>query len=436
MSIFQTASILLPGLAHMDHWPVVACDQFSSQPDYWKRVAEKVKDRPSSLHLILPEAWLNTEKEQSHQQNIPSVMHKYLDEGILEEFPNAFIYVERELSNHKIRRGLVGALDLEAYSYTGEDLPIRATEKTILERIPPRVAIREAAPLEVPHVLLLADDESDLLLQPISDAKDSFMVLYDLDLMEEGGHLTGWLVSDEHAKAFYERLGEFEEVLKERYGDLAETRLQFAVGDGNHSLAAAKALWEQIKPTLTPEQALHHPARYALAELENIHDASQEFEPIHRLLQNVSDTDVLYCLRKYAGAREGYPVRYYAEHDSGIIYLDPAKGEMPVAILQAFLDDYLEEHPEASIDYIHESRALKDLTNAPKTIGFVLPPVSKSSLFRQVIQSGSLPRKTFSMGHANEKRYYMEARKIQPDKAFADAASFESLMQAEAGPSE
>lgn len=403
----------------MSRWPVVACDQYSSQPDYWNRVLETCKDTPSALHLILPEAWLNTEQGKAHQCQIPARMQQYLEEDVFEEYPDALIYVERELTNHKVRRGLVGALDLDAYNYMDEDTPIRSTEQTIIDRIPPRAEIRKAAPLEMPHVLLLADDADNLLLEELTAAKDSFMVLYDLDLMEEGGHIRGWLVSDEHKEAFYHRLHDFEAVLKERYASLADTSLVFAVGDGNHSLAAAKALWEEIKPTLSEEEAKTHPARFAMAELENIHDDSQEFEPIHRLVTGVSDTDLVYELNKYAGVpdgEEGFAVRFYTEHSSGMVHLNPAMGEMPVAILQEFLDGYLASHEEASIDYIHGSDTLKDLTNQPRTIGFVLPAVSKSSLFRQVIGAGSLPRKTFSMGHANEKRYYMEARRITNDE--------------------
>lgn len=417
MSVFRAANILLPALNYMKTWPVVACDQYSSQPEYWQRVKAAVQDQPSSLHLILPEAWLNTDDGTAHQENIPATMRKYLESDVFEEFPDAFIYVERELSNHTLRRGVIGNVDLDAYSYMDEDFPVRATEQTIIGRIPARADIRKAAPLEIPHVLLLADDEDNLLLEPLSEAKDSFMVLYDLDLMENGGHIKGWLVSDDHKEAFYERLHDFENQLKTRYQTLGETSLQFAVGDGNHSLAAAKALWEEIKPTLSEEEAKTHPARFALAELENIHDESQQFEPIHRLVTNVSDTDLLYELNRYAGAAEdqhGYPVRYYTEHSSGLIHLNPEMGEMPVAILQEFLDGYLARYG-GDIDYIHGDAALKSLTDQPRTIGFVLPPVSKSSLFRQVIAGGSLPRKTFSMGHANEKRYYMEARKIQKD---------------------
>lgn len=415
MSVFQAADILLPYGEYMENWPVVACDQFSSQPEYWDRVQARVNDSPSTLSLILPEAWLGQPKADEHQDRIPETMERYLEENILKEYPDAMIYVERELRNHKTRRGLVGALDLEEYSYLNEDVPVRATEKTILERIPPRAAIRSQASLELPHVLLLADDKDDLLLSQLTKDKETFTVLYDLDLMEEGGHLTGWLVDEPHKEAFYNRLHEFEEVLKERYADLQQTKLLFAVGDGNHSLAAAKALWEQIKSGLSEEQQQTHPARYALCELGSIHDDSLEFEPIHRIVTDCSTLDLLHYIAKNYGTENpenGYPVRFYTSHGSGPVYLDKQYGQMAVAILQQALDEFLETHP-GKVDYIHGSDVLKSLSEADNAVGFLLPPVSKDSLFRQVIQAGSLPRKTFSMGHASEKRYYMEARKIK-----------------------
>lgn len=412
---FVPAEVLVPQVDSLENWAVVACDQYSSQPEYWDRVWERVKNDPSTLHMILPEAWLNTDKEKTHEARIPAVMEEYLTNGVFAVYPDSFVYVERTLESGVVRRGLIGMVDLEAYDFSiGSQSPIRATEATIIERIPPRVAIRKKAPLELPHVLLLADDAKDLLLGQLEQHKDQMDKLYDFDLMENGGHLTGWLVSDAEKNAFLDREQVFSSSIQARYPGLLENSLCFAVGDGNHSLATAKTIWESIKPSLSEEERLHHPARFALAELENIHDESQQFEPIHRIITHTDVDAMLEALESISvpETEEGFPVQWFAKGRFGRLNLNPEEGELATAILQTFLDYWLKDHA-GEIDYIHGDEEVKTLADQDNAIGFLLPPFSKSSLFRGVIADGSLPRKTFSMGHAHEKRFYLEARKIR-----------------------
>lgn len=413
--IFRPASILLPDLEDLSLWPVVACDQFTGNPAYWNRVRERVGNTPSALNLILPEAWLNTPLEAEHQAVIEESMEKYLQQQLFQEYPDSFIYVERTMQNGTIRRGLVGMVDLEAYDYQGlEKSPIRATEATIVERIPPRRLIRQKASLEVPHILLLCDDANDFLFGALETAKDAFPIVYDFDLMENGGRITGRLVQGEAADAFMGRLDLFGATVSQRYPDLDEENLVFAVGDGNHSLATARSIWQDVRETLSDEEKDSHPARFALAELENIHDDSQQFEPIHRIVREIDPEALLAALQPLCteDPEQGFPVEYVLPENRRTIYLDRRHGELAVSVLQNFLDAFLTENG-GSIDYIHGEDELVSLVDADKTIGFLLPSIDKSSLFRGVIRDGSLPRKTFSMGHAQEKRYYLESRRIR-----------------------
>lgn len=412
MSIFTSANILLPAAENKENWAVVACDQYSSAPEYWDGVYERVKDQPSTLHLILPEAWLNTEKGAAHQSKIRPNMEDYLQNDILKLYPAAFIYTERTLANGLVRQGLVGTLDLEAYDYhSPSDHPIRATEATILERIPPRAKIRSQAILEFPHILLLQNDNQDLLFQRIAAIKDQLELLYDFDLMENGGRIRGWLVEGE-SKAWIESwIDEYESAQHEIN---PASPLVYAIGDGNHSLAAAKAVWEEIKAGLTTADQGDHPARYALAELENLHHEAQKFEPIHRILKHV-DVDHLIASFKQVSAENGYAIEWLSHDKKGTLYLDSSISPLPLAVLQHHLDAYLDEN-EGEIDYIHGEEDLIALAMQPGNVGFFLPAILKDSLFETIKNDGSLPRKTFSMGHAQEKRYYMEGRSLVDHK--------------------
>lgn len=410
MSVFMPADILLPQLEDMGKWAVVACDQFTSQPDYWQRVRETVGGAPSALELILPEVELSG----PYEQRIPAIhtaMARYLAEGLFREYPASFVYVERRLLDGKIRPGLVGAVDLEQYDYSPDAASaVRATERTVVERIPPRQKVRRGASLELPHVLLLCDDPEDRILAPLAAAKERLPLLYDFELMEGGGPIRGWLVQGEAAQQVQQRLADYETDGRARCG-AQESAMLYAVGDGNHSLATAKACWEELKPTLSPEQRDTHPARFALVELENLYDDSQQIEPIHRIVTQVDAAALLEAARTQICAEGGFPVPWVNGEKSGTLFLDPAKGQLPVGILQNFLDAYLAAWG-GEIDYIHDDEALRALAAKPGTVGFLLPAIGKEQLFRGIIADGVLPRKTFSMGHAVEKRYYLEARRI------------------------
>ena len=412
-NVFLPADILLPKNADFSKWAVIACDQFTSDQEYWNRVRANAEGSVSTINLILPEAELGTEKEAAHTALINKTMAEYMENGVFETYENSLIYVERTLENGSIRMGLMGMVDLDAYDYTvGATSAIRATERTVTERIPPRQRVRRDAPIELPHILLLCDDHEKVLIEPIAAKKDSFKVLYDCDLMEDGGHITGWLVPQEEVEKFNATLAEYSANVGKKYEGLKGEPVVFAVGDGNHSLATAKSCYEELKKNNPGVDLSAHPARYALVELENIHDPSQQFEPIHRVIFNTDTKKMLKAVEENICAEGGYPVKWYIGEESGVVYLDRAKSELAVGVLQAFLDEYLKEN-EGEIDYIHDDDALIALAAKDNAIGFLVPGMEKSQLFRGVVADGVLPRKTFSMGHSREKRYYLESRKIK-----------------------
>ena len=413
MNAFLPADILIPKTDSMEKWAVIACDQFTSDQAYWDRVRKNAEGAVSTINLILPEAELGTEKEAEHTAVINATMKRYMDEDVFTTYPNSFVYVERQLENGSIREGLVGMVDLDAYDYsTGATSAIRATERTVAERIPPRQRVRRDAPIELPHILMLCDDHDKKLIEPIGAKKDSLKKLYDFDLMEGGGHITGWLVEGKDVDEFNKALADYTATVGEKYKGLKGVPMVFAVGDGNHSLATAKSCYEELKKNHPGEDLSNHPARYALVELENIHDPAQVFEPIHRVIFKTEPEKLLAALQKDACAEGGFPVQWYTKDASGTVYLDRAKSELAVGVLQGFLDEYLKDNA-GEIDYIHDDDALISLAKQDGAIGFLLPAMEKSQLFRGVIADGVLPRKTFSMGHSREKRYYLEGRKIK-----------------------
>ena len=413
MNAFLPADILMPKTDSMEKWAVIACDQFTSDQAYWDRVRKNAEGAVSTINLILPEAELGTEKEAEHTAIINATMKRYMDEDVFTTYPNSFVYVERQLENGSIREGLVGMVDLDAYDYsTGATSAIRATERTVAERIPPRQRVRRDAPIELPHILMLCDDHDKKLIEPIGAKKDSLKKLYDFDLMEGGGHITGWLVEGKDVDEFNKALADYTATVGEKYKGLKGVPMVFAVGDGNHSLATAKSCYEELKKNHPGEDLSNHPARYALVELENIHDPAQVFEPIHRVIFKTEPEKLLAALQKDACAEGGFPVQWYTKDASGTVYLDRAKSELAVGVLQGFLDEYLKDNA-GEIDYIHDDDALISLAKQDGAIGFLLPAMEKSQLFRGVIADGILPRKTFSMGHSREKRYYLEGRKIK-----------------------
>lgn len=413
MNAFLPADILIPKTDSMEKWAVIACDQFTSDKAYWERVRRNAEGAVSTINLILPEAELGTELEAAHTAEINRTMADYMKNDVFTTYPNSFVYVERTLENGSVRKGLVGMVDLDAYDYTtGATSAIRATERTVPERIPPRQRVRRDAPIELPHILMLCDDHKKVLIEPISAKKNSLKKLYDFDLMEGGGHIAGWLVTGRDVEEFNKTLTDYTATVGEKYEGLKGVPMVFAVGDGNHSLATAKSCYEELKKNHPGEDLSRHPARFALVELENIHDEAQAFEPIHRVVFKTNPEKLLETLEKTYCAEGGFPVKWYIGAKSGTVYLDRKKSELAVGALQSFLDAYLKENA-GEIDYIHDDDALVELAKKPDSIGFLLPAMEKSQLFRGVIADGILPRKTFSMGHSREKRYYLEGRKIK-----------------------
>ena len=410
MNTFNPADFLLPETDDFKHWSVIACDQFTSQPEYWERVDSLVGTRHSALRLILPEAWLGRD-DDALIRSVHENMQAYLEEGFFKVYRQSYVYVERTLVNGVVRRGLVGTVDLERYDYSDNaSNDVRTTEKTVPSRIPPRKKIRQGAQLELPHVLLLLDDANDNIFSRVENLKHHLPVLYDFDLMEDGGHITGRLLDGENARQISELITEYESASGKRYGNAKGQPFNYAVGDGNHSLAAAKACYEDLLRE-SGEKAHELPSRFAMVELVNIHDPAIVIEPIHRLLKNVDVDDVLETMNMGAPSDGGFPIRWIAGQKSGELLIDASGGELPTAVLQSALDGYLAGH-RGSIDYIHGEDALEALSAQEGCIGFVMPPIQKSALFEGIVNGGVLPRKTFSMGHAREKRYYLEARRI------------------------
>lgn len=410
MSIFQPAKILMPQVEEMEKWAVIACDQYTSQPEYWARVGTYTEGTVSTLNLILPEAHMDEAPVRIGQIN--QSMHDYMTNGVFKEYENVYIYIERTLVNGTIRKGVIGAVDLDAYDYSDDSTAdIRATERTVEERIPPRMNIRREAPIELPHILMLCDDKEHMLIEAMEQIKSECQKLYDFDLMEGGGHIAGWLIEGDAVKLFNERLEGYVKANAAAYEGSGKTSMVFAVGDGNHSLATAKACYEELKRKYPDQDLSNHPARYALVELENIHDKSQQFEPIHRIVTGINPEALIEAMKKEICAEDGHPIVLYVGETEETVYLNKELGELPVAILQKFLDEYLEVVP-GKIDYIHGDDVVKELALIEGSVGFLLPNIEKNQFFKGIIMDGVLPRKTFSMGHAQEKRYYLEARKI------------------------
>ena len=412
---FGPADILLPHGVPLETWSVVACDQYTSEPGYWARVEQRVGEAPSALRLILPEQKLSDGHTEEHIAAIDAAMEDYHSRGLFTLLPESLIYVERWLDNGTLRRGIVGQIDLEEYDYhAGASALIRATERTVLSRIPPRVAVRRDASLELPHVMLLMDDPSCEVIEHYTLETDEMEQVYDFDLMERGGHITGYRMTGEQMEALGEALsglarpGEF----ASRYDAYDKPTLLFAVGDGNHSLAAAKANYEEKKGT--PEEAL---ARYALVELVNLHDESLKFEAIHRVCFGLDGDKLLEAfLAAYPGSFVGEGAGQRLEMLCGGVRRTITVAQSPyrlaVGTLQAFLDDYL-PRVGAGVDYIHGEDVVETLCANPDNVGFLLPPMDKAELFPSVIHDGVLPRKTFSMGEAHDKRFYLEARALR-----------------------
>ena len=430
--------ILLPKKSvNLRKWAVVACDQFTSQPDYWKEVADYTRGSHSSFNLIFPEVYLNKGNDDELIKKINENMKKYLDDNIFEE-REGIIYVERTLKNGQIRKGLVLALDLEKYDYNkGSTSLIRATEGTIIDRLPPRIKIRKDALIELPHIMVLVDDPQKKTIEELGNSVSEMEVAYDSELMLDGGSIKGyWLSENQQEKVIINlmRLAD-KDLFKEKYS-LEEERpvLLFAMGDGNHSLATAKAIWEDNKKA---GLSMDDPSRYALVELVNLYDDSLEFEPIHRVLfgvkgniieefknycsskqidfsyQTISSVDeILGELKK--SKSDNQRIGFLKDGELGVISVSSPESQLAVGSLQKFLDGFVDAKKCDKLDYVHGEEAVQKLVQEVEgNCGFLLPRMSKNELFKTVIIDGALPRKTFSMGHAEDKRYYLEARKIK-----------------------
>jgi hypothetical protein len=430
---FRLPRIFLPrpGI-DLKKWCVVACDQYTSEPEYWHRVEQEVGDAPSSLHLIFPEAYLGSADAPARIRRIQESMRSYLANGLLQERTGA-IYVERTLGR-RVRRGLMLELDLEHYDFSRTSTSlIRPTEGTMVARLAPRIEVRKGAELEVPHVLVLIDDPQRTVIEPIGAARATLSKLYESDLMFGGGHVAGFAVEGTISERAITALHELAspQAFAARYGVPLETPpMLFAMGDGNHSLATAKSLWDSIKSSV----GMDHPSRYALVEVENIHDEALDFEPIHRLLLGVS-ADARQALAETFGSRfsctdvptaaemrERVHAAHASRHAAGLIgpgarfsvieIADPPS-TLAIGTLQPFIDRFIESGGAADIDYIHGDDVLERLAMKQGNIGVHFAAMSKSDLLRMVVREGPLPRKTFSMGEADEKRYYLEARRIR-----------------------
>ena len=431
----QIPQILLPSDSiDLHKWAVIACDQFTSEPEYWQEVEKIVGTAPSTYHMILPEIYLGTSEEEKRIKSTHSVMKDYLNANMFKSI-DGFIFILRTI-NDRTRRGLMVCLDLEHYDFSeGSQTLIRASEGTIIDRLPPRIRIREQAALECPHIMVLFDDPLDTVFGPLDAHLENFEELYNFDLMLGSGHLRGLAVKDrqiqQHILQALQNL-----VAPETFADKYALEpgqyppLLFAMGDGNHSLATAKAIWEHLKPAV----GMDHPARYALVEIENVHDPALTFEPIHRLLFDLN-TDIYQEMQAFWGNRlvirdidtqEKWMLAIEKEiegqHQFGmvtntgyhLIEVHNAKETLPVGTLQKFLDAFLEKKGAQKIDYIHGIEVLLDKGKLNGNAGFYVPGMHKSDLFKTVILEGALPRKTFSMGTAKTKRFYMECRQIQP----------------------
>lgn len=420
-----------------EKWAVVACDQFTSEPEYWEETERIVGSSPSTLRIMLPELYLESPDEADRIKRVRETMDKYMQEGVLQDLGEGCVVVKRTAMG-KTRLGVVLALDLEHYDYNkGSETLIRATEGTIVERIPPRLRIREGAPLEMPHIIVLIDDPNKTVIEPLfaQCEKSGMKHLYDFDLMQDGGHISSYFVNDEPTlNGIVEKL----EALVKSVDGMAP--LLFAMGDGNHSFATAKANWEKIKATLPESERETHPARYALVELENLHDEGIVFEPIHRVLFNVQPRDMVVRLRDamrehaetceiefcfseqewreriadYNRYKNLHVLPFEADGMLGFFKVLNPEAQLEAGSLQTAIDAVMAELglSKQTIDYVHGDDVVKRLAQKSGNIGFYLPPMDKNKLFPTVMREGALPRKTFSMGEAQEKRYYLECRKI------------------------
>ncbi len=417
---FKSTNILLPKQDNdMSKWAVVACDQYTSQTEYWTETQKITDGYKSALNLILPEVYLENSDVDERIEKIHSNMNEYVSDKVFDEYENSMIYIERVQSDGKVRAGIVGAIDLEMYDYSkGSKSLVRATEATVIERIPPRIKVRNNAEIELPHIMILIDDNDKNIIEPLENIKNDMTKLYDFKLMQKGGSIKGWLLDSENCEKIVsslESLGDIDSFNK-KYNLNETSPLVYAMGDGNHSLATAKEFYEQLKKNNPVKDLSNHPARYALVEIVNLHSPALEFEAIHRIVTEIDKKKLMAELTAELGLTENTEncsqvfgvTEYGVTKNMGIT---KEKSKLTVGSLQIFLDEYLAKNG-GKIDYIHGTDVIDKLSQDDNSIGFILPDMGKEELFPTVICDGALPRKTFSMGHAEDKRFYVEARKI------------------------
>lgn len=432
MSCLNTTKILFPSNnIDLEKWSVVACDQYTSEPEYWQEVFSNVCNDASTFHITLPEIYLEDDDVLEKTKVIHKTMDNYLEDGTLCELEEGLILVERYSGGKYARRGVVLAVDLEEYDFNqGSSSKIRPTEKTIVERIPPRLDIRKGGAIEIPHVMLIIDDPAKEIIEPLFEQQRE--PLYDVELMQKSGHIKGYFIKkgQETDKIISSLNTLFNEDTFAKKYNLEQAKypvLPFAVGDGNHSLATAKSHWLEISKNLTDEQKKSHPARLCLVEIVNIHEKSLIIEPIHRVMFDVSPKKILEdailffkengCVANISenlpkDLKNAHVFPFFTEEKNQFLIVENPSWAIGIATLQTFLDDFLNKNTKSKIDYIHGEDVVKKLSKNKETVGFILPDIEKADIFRGVILDGVLPRKTFSMGEAHEKRFYMESRKI------------------------
>jgi len=401
-NIFTTADILIPKEELMEDWSVIACDQFSSEREYWQRVKDNTADKPSTLNMIIPEAYLDEIDEEKAISTISTVMEDYLKSGIFREITESFIYVQRTQPDGRIRKGIVGTVDLEEYDFTGISASIRASEGTVLDRLPPRIRIRRLASLELPHIITFIDDKDATVIEPLEKIAGELPLLYDFDLMEGGGHIKGMQVTGKFTEKIITALDELHK----------KNKMLMIMGDGNHSLAAAKVYWDELKLNLNDEEKVNHPSRFALVELNNVYDPAISFEAIHRVLFNIDPSKFINEFSKAMPEGTDYKIRWASQEGSGDINIKAdCIGDM-LTMMQEYIDNYIKD-TDSVVDYIHGEDATARLAGGERCLGLILPAMDKSDFFETVEKSGVFPRKSFSVGHAEDKRYYLECRKIR-----------------------
>lgn len=418
---FKAADILLPqgkSSEDLSKWAVVACDQYTSEPEYWEDVKDIVGDEKSALNLILPEVYLESSDVDERIEKIHRTMEEYVNSDTFKEYKNSMVYVERIQSDGELRAGIVGAIDLEQYNYEkGSKSPVKATEATVVERIPPRIKVRNGAPIELPHIMILIDDTDKTVVEPLAEKKDSFEKVYDFDLMKNGGHISGYIVnekSQENIISALEKLGDIDS-FNAKYGLDEKYPLVYAMGDGNHSLATAKEYYEEQKRLDPDKDMTNAPCRYALVEIVNLHSPALKFEAIHRIVTDVDVEKLLAEMVLELDLAQDESKQKITVVEKGVhkdMYIHNPTSKLTVGSLQNFLDMYIKECG-GKIDYIHGADVVDELSKEENSVGFLLPDMGKEELFPTVICDGALPRKTFSMGHAEDKRFYVEARKIR-----------------------